>query len=180
MFLRTLEQYPERGRKIKYLVIGLGDCQENSNDEEGLAEDSQDLVRAITLCPNLRHLQVRPLHHTARDALLSALAPLELESLVCAPRVGVCEQDWSTGLYSSTDIGLARPSMKVFELEFGVGGQEHDLSPQLASQPPIFLPLVQIRLHCDLSDETLCALLAALQHLQVCDLYFEKMLQTDQ
>ena len=90
-------------------------------------------------------------------------------------------RDWSTGLYLPTDIELAKPTLKILELEFGAPHIPHALTTRLLrSPPPLFLPLVEMRLHCDLSDEALWALLSACQHLQVCDLYFEKMLRSDE
>ncbi|ORY89798.1 hypothetical protein BCR35DRAFT_300291 [Leucosporidium creatinivorum] len=180
-FLDTLHYYPEHGLKVRYLVIGVGDHREECEDDTGLAEDSLDLVRVLTLCPNLHHLQVRPLHHGARTALLAALATLNLQSLVCAPRLGISDRDWATGLYAANDLALAHPSFKSFELEFGGAGSPPAVAlPPLMSPLPLFLPLVELRLHCDLSDQMLWALLSACQLLEVYDVYFEKLLPSKQ
>jgi len=177
IFIDTLQHCPEHALKVQYLVIGVGDLREECEDDTGLADDSLDLIRVLTLCPNLRHLQVRPLHHSSRPALLAALATSNLQSLVCTPRLGISDRDWGTGLYAANDLSLARPSLKTFELEFGGEGAPPIIAlPPLMSPPPLFLPLVQLRLHCDLSDQTLWALLAACQQLEVCDVYFEKLL----
>lgn len=84
-------------------------------------------------------------------------------------------------MYAANDLALAHPSLKTFELEFGgEGAPPSAASPPFMSPPPLFLPLVELRLHCDLSDQTVWALLAACQHLEVCDVYFEKLLPSKQ
>lgn len=91
LILRTAIENPRLIERVKYLVIGLGDDDTQVDGGESAASVSEKLVRIITLCVNLRHLQVRPLHESAREKCLAAILSRQLLSLVCSPRL--CRPD---------------------------------------------------------------------------------------
>jgi hypothetical protein len=175
-FLRTARDRPDLVDKVRSLVIGLGDAEESKEKENGQAADSLELVKALELCTQLETLQVRPLHHLARDALLPAILSKSLTSLVCAPRLVKPEVPWTRQLYWATDVQLALPTLKRLELDFWAA--PIPLPIPLPVLPP--LVLVELRLHCDLPDELLYLLLAAAgPTLEVVDLYFERILSAE-
>lgn len=176
-FLRTCSERPDLAERVKALVIGLGDVQESTQLEMGQARDSLPLVKVIEACPTLAHLQVRPLHESARTSLMAAITSKPLLSLVCAPRLVKPNVGWTRELYKSTDIELALPTLLRLELDFWASPVT--LPIPLPVIPP--LSLVELRLHCDLPHELLFLLLtAAGSTLEVADLYFEKLLSLEE
>lgn len=175
-FLRTLGQTPLLATRVKFLVLSVSEHREESEIDEGILEDSLDLVRVLDMCPNVRHLHVRPLHRRVRRPLMAALAKKSLDTLVCAPRLHLSEQAWGQGLYTSTDTFITT-KMRSCELEFGRGNPPphvYDLVP-LRLVPPR-LQLVELRLTCEMSTPTMCAILTACQRLEVLEIYVERFL----
>lgn len=176
-FLRTARERPDLVDKVRSLVIGLGEEEEGTQLEMGQAADSLVLVAVIDACPKVEHLQVRPLHHSARDTLLPSILSKPLLSLVCAPRLVKPNVGWTSELYRAIDIQLALPTLKRLELDFWA-------SPAPLPDPlPVLplLPIVDLRLHCDIPDELLYLILAAAgPTLQVVDLYFERILSLNE
>lgn len=178
LFLRTLEQTPLLATRVKFLVLSVLEHREESEIDEGILKDSLDLVKVLDLCPNVRHLHVRPLHKGVRRSLMAALAKKNLDTLVCAPRLHLSEQAWGQGLYTSTDTFITT-KMRSCELEFGRGNPPplvYDMVP--LSFVPSRLQLVELRLICEMSTPTMCAILASCQRLEVLEIYVERFLST--
>ena len=142
-FLQTARERPDLVDKVRSLVIGLGEEEEGTQLEMGQAADSLVLVGVIDACPKVEHLQVRPLHHSARDTLLPSILSKPLLSLVCAPRLVKPNVGWTSELYRAIDIQLALPTLKRLELDFWASPAP--LPDPLPILPP--LPIVDLRLH---------------------------------
>lgn len=183
-FLATLALYPDRANMVKELAISVGDLREESTDDTGLLELSHDLVRVLELCQNVKRLQVRSLHALVRPRLLCAIMSKQfLTVLVCGPHAG-SDKEWTLGLWSPMDLSLLSPTVKKFEFSFPIDRRRPDwqLQLRLPGTPPQSLPLglVQLRLRCELSDQTLWTLLSGCPFLEVCDVYLERIMSINE
>lgn len=180
LFAQTLRIRPSRAPLVHYLVLSVGPDREELDDATGLAEDSQDLVRVLALLPNVRHLHLRPLHHSIRRTLFTALTSKNLLTLICAPRLYLNEGGWAAGLYEAYDVEMFRSTLETIELDYVVPEQPSSASLGYLPAPSQFimstLALRQIRLHVDSSDRVLWSVLSNAPHLTVCDIYVEHTL----
>lgn len=120
---------PDLADKVQYLVVGLSEKETwpavvvngrrvgeriSAGDGEGdsgasaviqtQAVASAAMITAIAICPNLRHLHVRPLHDSARDGLLAALKVTKLETLICSPRLSRPDLEWKGCMWCVHDL----------------------------------------------------------------------------
>ncbi|KAI5475977.1 hypothetical protein MNV49_000536 [Pseudohyphozyma bogoriensis] len=172
-FLATVAEKPALAGMVRKLVVGLGDAVEGMDDGNGQAADSLKLIQVIAACPNLTHLQIRPLHASARSVLLPVVRSKSLVALVCAPRLTRPESGWDQMLYSA-NFDLLLPTLTSLELDIPLFPQT-TFSPRIRHLAP--LPLTRLAVHAELRPECVWDLLEAagstLEHVY---LYFEHLL----
>ncbi|KAI5477845.1 hypothetical protein MNV49_005830 [Pseudohyphozyma bogoriensis] len=172
-FLATVAEKPELADMVRKLVVGLGDDVEGMDDGNGQAADSIKLIQVIAACPNLTHLQIRPLHASARSVLLPVVRSKSLVALVCAPRLTRSESSWDQMLYSA-HFDLLLPTLTSLELDIPLFPQT-TFSPRIRHLAP--LPLTRLAVHAELRPECVWDLLdAAGSTLEHVYLYFEHLL----
>ncbi|GAA5990593.1 hypothetical protein JCM11641_007797 [Rhodosporidiobolus odoratus] len=193
VFLRTLAStIPSRASKVKFLVLSIGEDAPFSPDALITSEQfyfaSINLIKILSLCSSsVTHLQVHPLHSAAREPLFAAIKSLsQLRTLVCSPRfyqpdaamMGE-EGSWGSELYSRTDLyDLALPAMlDTLELDFGSSWSARHFPIHNGLDPT---NLRRLRLRCDTDDDVLWQVLGQCTGLEVCELYFEKLLSRDE
>lgn len=102
-FLRTFAARPELSVNVRSLVIGLSYAQTYPNpsfpsdDCSGATQavSSAILVKVVAACPQLMHLQIRPLHASCRSDLLPAVLSKPLVSLICCPHLPRANVPWT-------------------------------------------------------------------------------------
>lgn len=195
-FIETTKRRTDLAAMVQFLVVGLSEEETwPSSDDEGVtggmvtgrtqAETSALMVTALAACSRLRHFQIRPLHESAREGLLVALAETKLESLICSPRLRKPDVEWTGCLFRRADIvKLVLPTLRNFELDAWTNSTDpHDPdyveeAPPSPSFPSSILSssLVTLRLRSDISDDHLFALLSACgSTLEIADIYFERI-----
>lgn len=193
-FLYTTSVRQDLAEKVVFLVVGLSEEETwPSSDEEGVpnaramltgrtqAATSNAMVDALGACPSLRHFQVRPLHDSAREALLVALnKTTALETLVCAPRLRKPNVEWTGCFFQPSDIvALALPTLRNLEVDAWTRDVEPtppaDSSTCLRSSIIRSSKLVTLRLRFEISDAHLFTLLEVAGELQSADIYVERM-----
>ena len=105
-FLRTFAERPELAVNVKSLVIGLSYAQTYPNpalpsdDCSGASQavSSAILVKVVAACPQLMHLQIRPLHASCRSDLLPAVLSKPLVSLICCPHLPLANLSWTVSI----------------------------------------------------------------------------------
>ena len=142
------------------------------------------MVAALAACSRLRHFQVRPLHDSAREGLLAALAETHLETLICSPRLRKPDVEWTGCLFRRVDIvKLVLPTLRNFEFDAWTNPSDHN-DPAYVEEVPvsptfpstILSSLTTLRLRSDISDDHLFALLAACgSTLEIADIYVERI-----
>ncbi|BGP13627.1 hypothetical protein JCM10213v2_001559 [Rhodosporidiobolus nylandii] len=206
LLLRTLANDPRRADKVNYLALRL--VEEGLQIAAGAArllEDSLALLEAVKLCrKTITHLHLYPLHKGARTALFEVIPTVEaLETLVCSPRFydpfeephvggplggppfpvqpahpGGAFGSWAADLYSRTDLYelVLPPCLHTLELDFASSWSAQSL-PFLNGLHP--RGLKKLRLRCDTDEEVLWEVLKKCPELEVCELYFERLLSRD-
>lgn len=104
-FLRTFAERPELAVNVRSLVVGLSYAQTYPNpslpsdDCSGATQavSSAILVKVVAACPQLMHLEIRPLHASCRSDLLPAVLSKPLVSLICCPHLPRANVDWTVG-----------------------------------------------------------------------------------
>ncbi|GAA6003228.1 hypothetical protein JCM10207_001810 [Rhodosporidiobolus poonsookiae] len=150
--------------------------------------ESLELVEVLRRCaPTLTHLQVHPLHAGARDALFSAFRGAEaLHTLICSPRFhrftaspDEPAENWGANFYSRTDLPdlVLPPRLRVLELDFESSWEARTLSFHNGISAA---ELTKLHLRCDTDEDVLWQVLAKCSALEVCELYFEKLLARDE
>ncbi|GAA5977017.1 hypothetical protein JCM11641_002228 [Rhodosporidiobolus odoratus] len=158
---------------------------------------------------SITHLQIRPLHSQARSTLFEVLeSATNLKTLVCSPRFfdpsagppvehdllnnrggpasstrnppfppGVSSA-WATDFYSRTDLyDLALPSaLHTVELDYESSWSARTLPIHNGLNPKA---LRKLRLRCDTDQEVLWQVLEKCTDLEICELYFERLLSRD-
>ncbi|KAL8293188.1 hypothetical protein RQP46_000882 [Phenoliferia psychrophenolica] len=180
LFLRTLRERPELGHICRYLVIGVGEDEELEERDVGQMRTSFALVDILNACPNVQHLQVRPLHSAVHDVLLDAILSRPLVSLLCSPRLDNIDAVWTGELFRPSDIPrlVSIPTLERLELDTWTA------TPAVTPphEAPVFGPLRLrvLRLFHAIPTEILYPLLiAAAPTLEVCDVYVEALLDPD-
>ncbi|GAA6059469.1 hypothetical protein JCM10212_005408 [Sporobolomyces blumeae] len=180
--LDTFAADPSRKSKVRFLVLSLdedaGYHLSLEADSHRLFLESVDFVRVISaVSTGLTHLHLHPLHFGARELLLPALrACPNLRCLIISPRFqGYEGATWGENLYSHTDVvQLALPpKLETLEVDFE--------SSWSAPIPVIEAPvspnaLRKLRLTCDCDAEALWQVLMQSESLELCELYFERLL----
>lgn len=172
LFLRTASTSPHLLHRTISLVLGLGKHREDTEAGESHLVESFKVIQVLPSCPNLRHLQIRPLHPSVRLPLIDSLRSIELISFACLARLGGMQ--WSQGIFQPSDLpALLKPSLRQLELDFDFGSQSW--ANQIT--PPIFhqgLRLVSLRLHVDFPPNFLLSLInMTASTLEVLDVYLE-------
>ncbi|KAL8276947.1 hypothetical protein RQP46_010675 [Phenoliferia psychrophenolica] len=170
LFLRTLQERPERALFVRSLSVGLDSAQdaEPSTEEARLASTHiLDVLEACT--PLLLHLHVRPLHPSARPRLLAAIqsAPA-LTDLAVLPRLNLEDSP-----FQATDLlQLVTPTLERLELDAWAEPVPHPLPlPSFQSES---LALTSLRISFTNGDAVVLALLeAAGPKLVSIDVYLE-------
>ena len=196
-FVETAKERLDLMERVQYLVVGLSEDETWPSSDDGRstpsvrrsqANTSALMVTALRACTSLRHLQVRPLHDSSRDALLSALADTTLETLICSPRLRTPNVDWTGCLFRREDLSsLVLSTLRNFELDaWTVPMLSANGTPipghSAVELPPLVLTtkLKTLRLRFDTSDGHLFALLAAAgETLEHADIYMERMVNTE-
>ncbi|GAA5868802.1 hypothetical protein JCM8547_002832, partial [Rhodosporidiobolus lusitaniae] len=201
-FLRTLDSNPFLANKVNHLVISLAeDAQYDGSDRLG---DSLALLEVLKRCAKtISALQIHPLHDQVRPQLFAVMKSMEsLEILVCSPRFfspspaqpagggAVGHQGnhpvvpgqgplGGSGFYSRTDLlELALPApLHTLELDF-----ESSWSAEvLPFHNGLHLNgLRKLRLRADMDEDVLWQVLRQCTELEVCEMYFERLLARDQ
>lgn len=180
-FLKTVVERPELARVVRYLVIGLSYEQTypgpNAPVDQGQAEASGIVVTALDACPNLQHLQIRPLHSSCRRRLLPAVTSKALVSLICCPHLPRQVVSWTPLFYRQTDFDQVFPrTTRLRHLE--VDAWVVDCEPIPAHN--LSFPLRTLRLRVNICDAQLLKLLSTRgQALRSLDLYFERAIMLD-
>lgn len=200
-FVKTSKSRPDLIKKTRYLVIGLSeeDTWTSSEEDEELVDigggkleiklsigkatrgtqpaTSSAMLRALEICINLQHLQIRPLHDSQRLPLFAALAEkLSLESLICSPRLRNRQVDWTGCIFRRDDLrNLALPTLKHLEIDAWTA-----VDLPVLDKPRIIIPLlsklITLRLRFDTCDEDLFDLLStAGPTLELADIYVERL-----
>ena len=118
-FLRTFASRPELAVNVNALVVGLSYAQTyptaDSDDFTGATQSvsSGILVRVVAACPQLMHLQIRPLHASCRSELLPAVLSKPLVSLICCPHLPRANVPWTVRLVSPRPALLTDVSRTV-------------------------------------------------------------------
>ncbi|BGP13618.1 hypothetical protein JCM10213_007794 [Rhodosporidiobolus nylandii] len=191
-FLRSLAHTPSHAGKVRFLVLSLGEEAITGFDTPKTAlqyfRASLDLVYILQAASsNLTHLQLYPLHAAAREPLFKAIAAAtSLRVLVCSPRfyepdaklMGE-EGTWGVDLYSRTDLyDLALPpELHTLELDYESSWSARDLPIHNGLHVS---RLRKLRLRCDTDQEVLWEVLGKCTELEVCELYFERLLSRDE
>ncbi|KAI5475541.1 hypothetical protein MNV49_001202 [Pseudohyphozyma bogoriensis] len=180
-FLEAVRRHPERAEMVQALVVGLG--TEMEDDVQGMLgqeEVSRRLVEVMEACPNLLHLQVRPLHRAVLPRLLAAIRRKEwLRSLVLAPRLAVTGgEPWDThGNLAEREV--VRPTLTALELDVPL--YPHRPGPRTPCQPfaaPI--PLEVLALRGEVPQDLVRELLkAGGKTLRIVDIYLERAVEVD-
>lgn len=198
-FLKTSRVRPELIEKVRFLVVGLSEKDTwPSSDEDlvggGIVEErrmsiskgtqastSLAMISVIQVCPNLKHLQIRPLHQSVRSSLLKVIeSQTSLESLICAPRLRKAEVSWTGCLWSKFDLSrLALPTLKNLEVDAWTCDE---LLVDSENDRPLFLSnqLKTLRLRFDTTDEDLFSLMkVAGPTLEQADIYVERSMDPE-
>ncbi|KAI5479793.1 hypothetical protein MNV49_002605 [Pseudohyphozyma bogoriensis] len=173
-FLETVRNRPDLAGMVRALVVGLSLAMEDeANDGHGQAAASAKLVEVIDKCPNILHLQVRPLQSSVRATLIPAVRSKALLSLVVSPRLP--RGDWDELLYSA-NFDLILPTLTGLELDIRFN-HHRIVTPRL---PLPTIPITKLSIRAELQQECVFDLIiAAGPTLEHVDLYQERLLSIE-
>lgn len=118
-FLDRVQSRPELGQLVRRLVVGLerGGNGEDAHALNGQGLVSRKLVEVIRACPQVRQIQVRPLHHSVGEDLTRLLATLPLRTLAIGPRLENAHTAWTGPLFSTSTLPVSHPSVAELEID---------------------------------------------------------------
>lgn len=169
---RTFAARPDLALKTRNFVMGLGTRAERERSDDRVGVDylrsSEDLIVGLNACLNVRHLQIRPLHHAVVDDLLTSLRRLSLYTLVVAPKLPSISNSWTTELFrnASDTASVVLPTLRRLELECW----ERDGHLPQPFDPLPTLSLRQLKIHCEIHEPLLHAILSNAPNLLGADL----------
>ena len=181
-FLHQLSLDPSRST----VYLALGASEEDDEDlsleenSERLLIESIEFTRVITaVSSSLTHLHLHPLHVKARDFLLPAIrACQQLKTLVISPRFSADwnGSTWGENLFARTDVVefSLPPQLERLELDFASTWSAP--FPVISSQAQSNM-IKSIWLNCDCEEHALWQVLTSSQALELCQLYFERLLE---
>ncbi|GAA5833846.1 hypothetical protein JCM11251_005985 [Rhodosporidiobolus azoricus] len=196
-FRRTLAELPHLADKVNYLTLRLSREILSATHEVHRLDDAFALLEALRSCAKtLTYLHIYPLPDLTRPPLFQTLSELnKLQVLVCSSRF----------LITVSTLG---PAPLPIAPALPVGGHNLGLHSSPASHPRLILPdtlhtleldfssswsaeafpfhdgvtadgLRKIRLSCDADEDKLWQLLEQCTMLEVCELYFERLVAVD-
>ncbi|GAA5900799.1 hypothetical protein JCM6882_007667 [Rhodosporidiobolus microsporus] len=195
LFRRTLAEHPQLADKVNFLTLRLSHETLSATHDVQRLDDAFALLEALRRCAKtVTHLHIYPLPDLTRLPLFEAMRTLEkLEVLVCSSRFLTTLSSPGGGRVApalpidgeTTGLHLSRPDLPRLILPPTLHTLELDFQSSWSAEAFPFHDgvtadgLRKIRLSCDADEETLWELLEQCTMLEVCELYFERLVSVD-
>ncbi|GAA5833886.1 hypothetical protein JCM11251_005999 [Rhodosporidiobolus azoricus] len=195
LFRRTLAELPQLADKVNYLTLRISPETLSATHDVQRLDDAFALLEALRSCAKtLTHLHIHPLPDLTRPPLFEAMSTLErLQVLVCSSRFLPTVTSLGPDPIAPTlplvgdmrELHLSHPSHPRLVLPHTLHTLELDFSSSWSAEAFPFHDgvtadgLRKIRLSCDADEDKLWQLLEQCTMLEVCELYFERLVAVD-
>lgn len=118
-FLARVGAQSSLGQLVRKLVVGLerGHNGEDAVLFNGQGVVSRKLLDVVRACPQVRRIQVRPLHQSVGEEMTVLLATLPLYTLAVGPRLSHALVPWTGPMFNSSTLPISHPSVVELEID---------------------------------------------------------------